>query len=85
MPTAAAATPVVNTPENATDADGIILHTTDKSQVLDVTGKVLSNSNRIVLNDSPLWITHLDPAFVAQLQSLSQNPLHSIFPAHHSV
>jgi hypothetical protein len=75
MPTAAAATPVVNTPESATDAEGIILHTSDKSQVLDVTGKVLSSGNRIVLNDSPVWITHLDPAVVAQLQSLSQNPL----------
>jgi hypothetical protein len=66
----AAATPV--------DADAIVLKTTANSQELDVTGKVLSGGSNITLSDSPVWITHLDAAFVAQLQSIPQHPLNDL-------
>ena len=59
-------------------ADGIILKTTDKSQVLDVAGKVLLAKDNPVLGNSPVWITHLDPTFVEQLKSLSQSPLSNL-------
>jgi len=75
-PAAAAVTAVANTPETA--PTGMILKTTDKSQILDVTGKVLSKGNTVKLSDAPVWITNLDAAFVAQLQSMSQQPLNDL-------
>lgn len=80
-PATPSATPVANTPETVpakTDKTGILLKTTDKTQVLDVTGKVLSIKGTVPLGGSPIWITNLDPGFVAQLQSMSQAPLSSL-------
>jgi len=78
-PATPAAALATNTPAaTPVDADAIVLKTTADSQELDVTGKVLSGGNNITLSDSPVWITNLDPAFVAQLQSISQEPLNNL-------
>jgi hypothetical protein len=81
QPTAPSATPVANTgtePADAEKDDGMTLKTTAQTQVLDVTGKVLSEGNNLKLSDSPVWITNLDPAFVAQLQASAQGPLNTL-------
>lgn len=66
--------PLLNTQSN----NNIKLSNTDTTQVLDVSGKVLLTGDKITLSNSPIWITNLDPTFVAQLKSMSQKPLNDL-------
>lgn len=84
LPAAPGATPETNIPALTAGSAtaGPLLKTTYKSQVLDVTGKVLLSAPLLKLSASPVWITHLDPAFIAQFQTQSPEPLdHLTHPA----
>jgi len=80
-PTTAAPTPVADVKEPASANSKLVLKTTAQSEILDVTGKVLSKEKKLRLTSSPVWVTNLDPAFVAQIQAATPAPLDALTTA----